>query len=382
MAIVISAFIHVKAFLVLPRTLCQFAGTAAWLLPLIAAFVNVLVLLALASLLRDYSRRSLPDIAGSLGGKPAQFLFGFFYSGYFLIFYALQLRIFGEFVLSTFLPETPLGVVLISMVLLNLYLCYEGLENVSRTMMILFPFLLVIYLFALTSAAAIGTFDHLSPWLGYGLMHTLGAGLAVTSLYNQLFLYGFIAPLFRGQRQLHRSMMVALGFAAAVMIFSQIVFQMSFTIRAAQQMGFPLYQIARLVQFGTFFQRIDPLFIFIWLIIITIGLAMGIYTSALVLAQGIKAPDFRPYLFPLAVIALCIAYVPQRTVDATAINDRLAVWLQVPFYGALIALFIWNRLLHRLPGRKKAAPLRLSDNGSGTAFSGQKKIKLRNRRSH
>ncbi|MCW2279338.1 spore germination protein [Heliophilum fasciatum] len=165
-------------------------------------------------------------------------------------------------------------------------------------------------------------------------------------------MYGMIAPLFRNQKHLRRSMMSALVFSASIFTLTQIVFHLCFSINTAQQIGFPLYQVSRLVQFESFFQRIDPFFFFIFATIISLGLSMGLYSSALSFAQAIGAPDFRPYLFPLAFIALAIAYLPLRLLDTIQLSLFLNIWLTLPLLVIPLLLLLWNRLFSRVQVKK------------------------------
>ncbi|MCW2276936.1 GerAB/ArcD/ProY family transporter [Heliophilum fasciatum] len=183
-SIVLGSFTHVKMFMTSPRSLAQDAGTAGWIVPLLSAFAMVIPFWALERLIRDHGRRSLLEIAGTLWGTPVRRLLGILYAGIFLLLYALYLRHFGELVVATLLPQTPLFTVITAMILLNLYLAYEGLESLSRTNMIIFPFVFLISIVAFTAAASTGEIYRLAPWLGYGLWETASAGLVYTTLHS------------------------------------------------------------------------------------------------------------------------------------------------------------------------------------------------------
>ncbi|MTV50184.1 endospore germination permease [Heliobacillus mobilis] len=346
-SICIGSFVHVKMFLANPRELCQMGGTAAWMLPLIGFFGATIIFFILNQLTTTFSRASLLSIAGLFWGRAVQFILGILFSVSFILINGYQLRIFAEFVLTTLLPQTPISTVVISMVILNVYLAFGGFESLSRTIMIIAPIGLTVLTLALTFGGSMGNIYNLSPWLGYGFWDTLGTGVLYTSLYEEIILFGFIAPLFREQKDFRRSGLATLTLSVFLFVFAQVVYEMCFQIRSAQQMGFPLYQVTRLIRFETFLQRLDPMFVFVWASVSSIGLAVGLYSGALTLAQGIRAPDFRPYLIPLAVLSICVAFIPPRSLDAVQTYSIMPWLLQVPFFGLPVVLLLWSKLFYR-----------------------------------
>ncbi|MBC9785716.1 GerAB/ArcD/ProY family transporter [Heliobacterium chlorum] len=346
-SICIGSFVHVKMFLANPRELCQMAGTAAWMVPLIGVIGAIVIFFILNHLTATFSRASLLSIAGLFWGPTIQFLLGILFSSLFILISGYELRIFAEFVLTTLLPQTPISIVVISMVVLNIYLAIGGFESLSRTIMIIAPIGLTVLTLALTFGGTMGTVYNLSPWLGYGFWDTLSAGLLYTSLYEEIILLGFIAPLFREQKDFRRSGLATLVLSAVLFVFAQVVYEMCFQIQSAQQMGFPLFQVTRLIRFETFLQRLDPMFVFVWASVSSVGLAVGLYGAALTLTQGIRATDFRPYLIPLAVLSICVSFIPPRSLDAVNTYSFIPWLLQIPFYGLPVILLLWSKLFYR-----------------------------------
>lgn len=346
----VSSLIYLKMFLIMPRVLCQAGGTAAWMIPVIAVLGATVVFFVLQHLSAAFSRASLLSIAGLFWGRAVQFSLGVLFSGLFILYYGYQLRIFAEFVLSTLLPSTPISAVLISMVLLNIYLAYGGLESLSRTIMVIVPIGLTVLILALTMGGSMGKIYNITPWLGYGLWETVRTGLLYTGLYVEIALFGFIAPLFRKQKYYQQAGLTTLAFSALLFVFAQIVYELCLPIATAQQIGFPLYQVVRLIRIEVFLQRLDPLFVFVWASVSAVGLAVCLYGGALTLAQGIRAPDFRPYLFPLAVLSLCVAFVPPRAVDAVQTYSMMFLLIQAPFFGLPALLLLWSKLFYRAKG--------------------------------
>ncbi|QGG48415.1 GerAB/ArcD/ProY family transporter [Heliorestis convoluta] len=339
--------IYVKMFLAMPRHLIDEAGPVAWAVPLIVLVFTLVFFYILTSLLKMFEGLSFLEIAGLLWGTWAQWLLGFLFAAFFVLIIGLQLRIIGEFLLSTLLPHTPLSAVLFIMVGTFIYLAYFGIENLARLAGLLFPWLLVAFMVTFLLAMQRGDFYNFAPWLGYGEWRLLVSSVNHIGIYKEIILLAFIAPLFRNHQTLQQAGYTSLITLTFFFAFAQAVYIYVFPVHTGAELGFPLFQLTRLIYYGTFLQRLDPLFMFVWASISIIGMAAGFYVSALSLAQGAKASDYRPYLFPLAIIVLTIAFFHETSLEAVKAYRTFPAYLAIPIFGLPFLLWLWALLFHR-----------------------------------
>ncbi|KAB2953368.1 GerAB/ArcD/ProY family transporter [Heliorestis acidaminivorans] len=339
--------IYTKMFLAMPRHLIEEAGPIAWAVPILVLIFSLLFFYILTNLLQRFEDLSFLEIIGELWGSSMQWIIGVLFAFLFLVITAYQLRIIGEFLLSTLLPQTPLSAVLFIMVATFVYLAYFGIENLARLAGLLFPWLLVAFVVTFLLAVGRGEFYNFSPWLGYGEWRLFVSTVNHIGIYKEILLLAFIAPLFRKHQTLRRTGFTSLIFVAFFFFFAMAIYIYVFPVHTGSELGFPLFQLTRLVYYGAFLQRIDPLFMFVWASISIVGMATGLYVSALSLAQGAKASDYRPFLFPLAVILLAIAFYHESSMEAVKNYRLFPAYIAIPFFGIPILAWLWALLFHR-----------------------------------
>ncbi|MTV50802.1 GerAB/ArcD/ProY family transporter [Heliobacillus mobilis] len=345
--VLVSMFITVKLFFHIPRELSSAAGTASWMVPLIAFLGVVPVFLCVERVANRFSRASLLSISGLLWGRYVQWFLGLFLTVLLVVHVGYQMRIFGEFMITTLLPNTPISVVIISSALLGVFLAYNGLENLSRTAWLLFPLAIVVFLVSIFLVGFQGHIYYLSPWLGYGGVATIETGIRFMGLFKEIVLLTLIAPLFRKQKTFRQVGFGSLLFTASIYTLTQIVLHLNFPFPGAREVGFPLYQLGRLINLQFAIQRLEPFMVFAWSTVTTIGIAVGLYESALATTQGSRAPDFRPFLFPLAALAVVVAFIPESSIEAVNTYTYLMMILPIPFYGLPVFTWIWVTLFYR-----------------------------------
>ncbi|HAU32629.1 MAG TPA: hypothetical protein DCW46_10340, partial [Desulfotomaculum sp.] len=69
--------------------------------------------------------------------------------------------------------------------------------------------------------------------------------------------------------------------------------------------------VTRNIEFGTFFQRFDPIFLFIWSISAIITTVIYLYAFLSIYCKVFKIDDQRPLVLPLGIIFFCIGIIVQ-----------------------------------------------------------------------
>ncbi|MBC9786636.1 GerAB/ArcD/ProY family transporter [Heliobacterium chlorum] len=348
----IFMFTIVKTLLFFPRNLQMEAGPAGWMVPILSLIAGVLAFYFIEQLTNNFSRMSLLAIIGRIWGSPVRWLLGVVFCVSFLLFVGYQIRIFGEVIKATLLPATPISSIILTYLVLLVFIARQGFEHLTRLAWVILPWSLPLMVFALLLAIPFGDIYNLAPWFGPGAFPLIQRSLMETSMYKEISLLAFVAPLYRTQKTFRRTGYYSLILCGIIIAFSQIVFTMVYPEPSGHKVGFPLYKTIRLIHFGALWQRLEALFIFFWATMITLGLAAGVYGSAISIAQAFEAPDYRPYLFPIAVIVICIAFLPESEIEAVDGFTSISRSIAIPFLIVPFVAWLWGKLFYR----KKAEP--------------------------
>jgi len=321
-----------KIYTGFPRVMVEEGKTAAWLLVLLSTALSVVAFLPIPHLLARFPGKSYYEVVEEVAGPYLGVLALVLSSGFYLFLLGILVREFAEIVASTVLPFTPISVITIALLLVMAYGAYAGLEPLTRTAWILAPWILAGLLAVLLLSLRWAKFQYLLPFWGAGIPSLLKSSVFRTSLFVEVLLLPLLVPHLREPQRLAVMGIWSIVISGIVMSFVVLLFVTVFPVRAAVNVLFPVFQMARIMFLGRFFQRMESLFIFVWVISAAVQLAGVLQATALALARIMKLPVYRPLIFPLSVLTFAIAFIPPDLPAAIRIDDEF-----LRYYGAITA---------------------------------------------
>jgi spore germination protein KB len=299
----------ITLFYNLPNLLAERAQTGAWLLQIFTNIFGFLLFIPIYLLLKKFPGESIIDIAHKLMGNIGRTLVGFVLGGYYFYTFVHYLRVFGDAVISSALLATPLYAILLLAILPPILIAYLGLESLTRIALIFAPFIGVGLFLLVVLALPDVNFDALYPLLGVSLLeHGKNALQLAPVVHGTLFL-AIWAPYFRKEKGMFS--LVVVVFALTMIIATTVVMltELDFPYPGCKIIPLPIYQIARLIYFGRFIQRVEALVLIMAILTTLLHICTMFSTCVLAFAQSWKLTDWRPIIFPLAVTGFALAFI-------------------------------------------------------------------------
>ena len=122
--------------------------------------------------------------------------------------------------------------------------------------------------------------------------------------------------------------------------------------RIAGEFAFPFYRLAKTIYLSVFFQRVEAIYIVIWSFVAILKIGITLYGAAFALAESLKLPDYRPLLWPLAMLVFIVSLLPKDMPTTIYLDSnylRPGAW----FPNYIIPMFLL--LVIRLKGTSKNA---------------------------
>lgn len=274
----------------------------AWLATVITFFSSAVFLYLIGRLALVFPDKTIIQYSQELLGKWPGTLLGFFYPGLFLFIGATDLRIYGEVLRSIFIPETPLIVILGSMVIVAFMVVYAGLESLGRMADLIFPVFTLATIFTLFFSIVGADFSNLQPVLYQGWRPVLIAAITPTAIAAQ---YAHLAMLVPSTVEPRKTLSVALGSllsASFILLLASLIVVAVLGADEGARAVFPVFKMIRAIRISEFLERIEFFPIFAWGLGLFITLAVNLYSLAKGLSQLCSLQDHRHILLPLAVI--------------------------------------------------------------------------------
>ena len=303
--IIITSF----AAMQIPGMLIMQAGRDAWLSVLSAWFLDSMLALVYAYMGIRFPGENFVQYSITILGKYLGRMVGIFFPIFFILVCTIVLRGLGTIVSTVFLPTTPLNIILVSSFLVSALIGRKGIEVIARMTEVLGPlfFLSIIVLFLLV----LPSFDiaRLKPQFDEGVVpFLLGTPLLLTS-FGVCIIMAMYIPLCNRPENGFLGKFSAVSMGALVVGLITALAVGIFGIEDAQHMYTPGLQLARMINFSNYLERVEM----VWLLIL-VGSSIVASSSMLWafgqgLAQIVGMKTYQPLIYPGALLSLVLCIV-------------------------------------------------------------------------
>jgi spore germination protein (amino acid permease) len=328
-----------KIFLFFPRMAVDDAGTAGWIMVIFTSLLAFVLFSILMGLFKKFEGKDILDIAVHAGGKPLKIITGLFMAGISLLTVVVGLREFAEDMKVISLPSSPLSYVMLFFVAGMAVGSFLGMEAIIRLNAIVIPFISVGYIFILMGVIPDMDLDNIFPIFGTGLNDILGMGVFRVSIFFEILTIFIITPFLGKSKKVRSSGYAALGLSSFFLLIGSFAYILTFSYPASKELFLPIYHMARLINIGRFFQRIESVFVFIWAMAALLYLTTIFYFMLYIAAKTAGLKYIRPLILPFAVITFSAVFIPHN------LNDVINILTEIVYKIIGLAGFVFYTLI-------------------------------------
>lgn len=314
-------------------------GQIYWLSMILFTIIPLLVLLMMV-----YVHNTMPGdtfaVCKHLVGTVGAWIIIVAYICMFFANSALILRQYAEYTLSTALPRVDFQLVIIWYAVTAGIICYLGIEALCRAGYILLPFMLVGLILILVMVNPFYVVYNLTPWQGNGIMTAVESGIKGAGYNIGVLSLVFLSSAFQNVKTIKSAAVYALGGALVLRIVYMLVYTMVFGVAVGGEKAMPFFELARLVYLNEYIQRIEALFIVVWVIFGLLAIASSMYIGLHLIVVLLKLPVLRSIVPLGAMIVANLAMLPPNIGDTIRADQLLVQVSQIGIYIFPVLLFI------------------------------------------
>ncbi|NOU99640.1 GerAB/ArcD/ProY family transporter [Paenibacillus planticolens] len=301
LALLMHPTIVATAALSVPSLTMKTAGIDMWMTPLLASLAGLLTVVVMYRLYTKFPGLTFIQYTESiLGAYAGKALSGLFIVS-FIFTNGLILREYGEFVIGSFLQETPMALVIFCMVAVCAYALYEGIEVIARVSQILVPpALFIIFMMVVLMIPDLRP-KEMFPILGDGLLPPLVGSIVPSSWFSQFFLISFLFPVLSKKQHTLQWCFISVGVAMITLLLINLTILFMFGPLTVQ-FNYPFLNAVRYISIADFLEHVESLLMAIWIIGMFIKVALVYYAIVLGTAQLLSLPDYRPLIVPVGFL--------------------------------------------------------------------------------
>ncbi|KJS83516.1 MAG: hypothetical protein JM58_12530 [Peptococcaceae bacterium BICA1-8] len=311
--------------LILPRHMVTMVGTDGWLVLLVGGLVSSLMLFFINRISRKFPGKTVVEFAPVVMGPFLGKILGGILVVYYTFLAAVSLRIFAEMLKSVLLSDTPRWVVVLALVALITWIVQNGLEDIARFTELLAPIILLLLIAALLGDLRYMEAIRLRPMFQTEPFSLLEGFISSLSYFGIIIVLLMLYPYVNAPKKLTITSLLALAFAVIITMGFFMGTVATFGIYETGRMAWPVIELVKMVRVGEFLERVESLFLSVWLSIAFINVSVLAFCSVSGWTQLINAENYRKLTYPIMPLPLILKSLAQRFIGCLRL-------IQVEFY--------------------------------------------------
>ena len=346
------------AVLVMPGMMAKYAKNDLWLSSILASLAGFLTVYIACRLHRLYPKETIIQysqrILGTFAGKTLGFIYLFFY----VHLTGIITRQYADFIISMFLPLTPISVVITSMVLVAAMAVRGGVEVMGRTAVVFFPVFTIPLVFFVILVYADLDPRNLLPVMEHGITPAIKGALIPETWFSEFFLMSFFLPMLTDSE---KGMKWGMASVTGVMLTMVLINLVTLFLLGQEITAFtyPLMEVARYISIADFFENLQSVIMMLWVLGAFVKISVFIYAVALGTGQWLNLSDYRPLVLPLGFLVFLFSLWDLPNLSALAHFQEK----EGPYYLTSIQIVIPLLLLLIAVVRRRSRKAKEADRG-------------------
>lgn len=284
------------------------AGKDAWLAILIGSLLGCLFFLMYYQLYQWFPEDSFTGYVKKILGKKLGTAVGYIYAIAALYISSRVLRDFGEVLLSSSYPETPLVIVHALMILVVIYAVNQGIETIARTaeLTIMIVFILAIFGIVLIVLSGVMDIDRILPILENGFVPVLKTVVTETMNvpFGEVMIFTIIFPYLNNNRRMRIIGVGAMLLSGIMIAGTMLINILTLGFHVVEDSGFPLLATIQMISVADFIERLDVLFLIVLFIDVFSKLVLFFYFGLIGLTELFGLESHKQISYPIGMIVL------------------------------------------------------------------------------
>lgn len=320
----------------------------------LVSILAILIVLLFCTLSKNFPQKNLLDIADFIGGKIFKFTVGLLFIIYFTFRASLFLKKISDCLQLVYYPMT--NVLFISLLFCIAAGIVLSLKNNSlfKVSVLIMPIILTSVLLIFIGNFKNFNFENIFPILGNGIKSTFVSGLSNIYTFYGLGYLLFIPDKLKHPEKIRKIALISISLSALFLIISSANILFLFGERFSNTEFFPLYISVRSIEFGTFFERLDAMFLLICILVFISALILNAYTVLDIFKNITNISNSNPLIFAyvLFIWGLTMCYKLNSTVyflETTLSKSLLLIFgITIPFI-----ILVWANIKKKIVGGKE-----------------------------
>lgn len=339
MAFMIVPTIIATAILIVPAITGKFAERNMWISPIIASFNGIFTAFILYRLHLFFPNKTFIQYSEYIIGRTLGKIVGCAYLLFLLHVGGSICREYADFVIGSFLPKTPMIVVLGSIVFICSFTVRGGVEVLGRAAQLLVP-LFIFPLFLLILLLPELKLVNIFPIMEHGIMPVLMGATVPQGWFAEVFMISMLLPFVADREKGMKWSVISVVVAMLLLTYTNIIGILHFG-ESVTSYTYPVFSAFRYISVGGFFEHLESFVITFWILGVFVKISVFYYALVIGTSQWLQCQDYRPVVFPMGFLLILFGiWVTSSEQEMTRFLGSV-----FPLYGTLMLTLIPTLLM-------------------------------------
>lgn len=288
----------------IPNTIILSTGSGTSINIIFVSILAIIFTYIVCKLFKPFYGKDILDISEYIGGGILKTIVGILFMLLFIVIASLSVKFLTNFVRLVYFNSSPMVYILLFFLVPALFINKFGIKTISGVNLIFIPLIILSLIFLLVFSYNNFTIERIFPIFGNGFFNTFVAGSTNIFAFSGLAYLYFMPSLLKDAKDFDTVSMVSIILSSICLVFSIISLMMAFPAVANTDETLSLYLLTRMVRLDHFIERLDAIFIFIWVISLISFLSLTFFYILGIFKRITKIEDSKCLISPLGLIIL------------------------------------------------------------------------------
>ncbi|MHA6483384.1 GerAB/ArcD/ProY family transporter [Paenibacillus sp. strain BS8-2] len=295
------------AVLFVPAITAAAANEDAWLSTVTATAAGLALSLIVTKLASLYPDKSLDLFSKDIVGRILGMCIAILYFWFFLHGSSIVLREYVEYLSTAVLPETPLPVLIGTILFLAAITVRCGLEVISRLAEIIFPILMSMIGFVLLCTILDVDWSGFLPIIPEEPKAVLHGAYTPFSWLGEVVMAAFLIPHMKRRKDSNKIVLQSISLIGIILTAAVLIAIGVFSSPEVARMQYPMFELARFIQIDDFLERVGWLISSLWILGVFLKVTIFYYAAVLVAARLFRLNAYKPLVFPCGLLIMLLS---------------------------------------------------------------------------
>ena len=289
-------------FLSVSQFLVEKCASSSLINALYVTIIGLFVTFIFCLLFKPFVGKSLLSISQFLGGKLLKFIVGISFACYFFCRASIFLRKISSCLQIVYYPMTSI------IFIIALFCITAGIitnlknNSIFKSAILLIPILFGAIVFAFIGNCKNFDFNNIYPILGNGINATFLSGITNVFAFCGLAYMFFIPSKLKYPEKFTKISLISISLCGIFLIFAVSCILLLFNNYTNNSEFLPIYISVRHIEFGTFFQRLDAVFLSLYILCFICVLSFNTFIITNIFKDIANLSDSKPLIAPCLLI--------------------------------------------------------------------------------